>query len=134
MAPSFDYILPPTPPKRPGENYVVWTAASYQLEVEQALADLIEEAQGEAAQFRPDDLAEEILDARKHLAIAPDKPPGLCIYSDPKVIYTEDGLPLFQPTHVLPGRIINVWYVLWEKEKYVGNCRLERALYHRKVL
>ena len=125
MGHDFHQILPPNPPKQPGDTYIVWTAGPCRQYIEQVLGDLMEEAQEEGSPFRPDDLAEELFSARRHLAVAPDDPPSFCIYSEEKVVYADDGMPLFQPTHVLPGRIVNVWYVLWEKGKFVGICRLE---------
>lgn len=112
----FESLLPSRPQREPGENYHVWVPGVYRDQIDETLDALIDEATSDAVPFTPDDLADELHRARAFLARTPNDRPGLLLYPD---------APRFQPTHVLPGRLFHVWYLIWEADEFVAICRLD---------
>jgi hypothetical protein len=115
---SFESIFPSRPKRQPGELYTVWVPAVYEEDVKRTLQRLMTEAQSDETWFTPDDLVAELTEARRILANAP--------HDDPcRLIFDPSRHPRFQPTHVLPGEILHIWYLVWDDNEFVGVCRFE---------
>lgn len=114
----FDSLFPLGRKRQPDDNYDVRFAGKYFDAMEEVWDQLMAEAQSQGSRFLPDDLCEELLKAVEHLADDPHKPPA-------RAIFSESEVSRFEPTHVFPGQIFHVWYLVWDNDEFVGICRIE---------
>lgn len=114
----FDSLLPLGRGRQPGDNYDVRFAGRFFDAIDEVWEQLVAEAQKPGSPFVPDDLCEELLRAVEHLAYDPHKPPAF-------QVFTETEAFRFDPTHVFRGRIFHIWYLIWEKDEFVGICGIE---------